>query len=996
MFIEEASAPAARPADSTMERRTQDADAREPLVEQVRLLHQYSLLTQLLALINSGILAYVQWSVMSRGVILAWLAGSVVVSLARLAQAHAFAKASPDVRTIRIWRNRFLLGAAASGILWGAAGLLLFPAQSLAHQVFTSFVIAGMIAGSVATLAPVLAAYILFAVPAMIPILLQFLVRGGEVYFSISVMTLLYGLAMLAVARHVNGMLRHSFNVSRRNSELVDVLTTAKAHGEALNMSLQDEVAERRQTEQALRDSEALLTEAQRMAHLGSWSYETQTHHVVWSEEMFRIYGAERSRTIPSCRELIARIHETDRQRMVELVQRAVDGGEASETEFRILTPGRETRWIHAMAQPQTDAQGRTYQLRGTVADITERKQQTMQLESERRVLEAIATGAPLPSVLELLCNLVEGQWSDARCAVHLLDPQNLLLLEAAAPNVPPIFRLATARRPVGADRGTCGSEAHRGETAIASDIAHDPDWEDCRVSALAAGLRACWSMPIRGQARPVLGVFSTYFSEARHPTARELEFLERVTNLAKIAIERHEAEQRIRQLAHFDELTGFPNRVMFDQSLDHAVQQARRAGSSLALLFVDIDRFKKINDTLGHAAGDRLLRLMADRLKQCLRASDLVARFGGDEFMVLLENLPDRQYAATVADKLLEVIAKPLALGDQELHMSASIGISTYPVDGNDAQTLQKNADIAMYRAKDQGRSGWHYYSSTTDTHTLERLTLESQLRRALEREELVLHYQPKQDIASGQITGMEALVRWNHPELGMIAPDRFIPLAEETGLIVALGEWVLRRACAQTRELQGMAGIAPLRVAVNLSARQFSDDRLIGVVSDALRESGLEARDVELEITESMVMYKPEHAAKVLARVKEMGVQVAMDDFGTGYSSLAYLKRFPIDSIKIDRSFIQGIPGDADDSTLTQAIVAMAHSLRLRTIAEGVETGQQLDFLRRHQCDEMQGYYFSRPLPFQQLVEKLRSYARTQPQTPRKTDLPPIIVWP
>ena len=367
MLIEEASAPA-RPADLTVERRTQDADAREPLVEQVRLLHQYSLLSQLLALINSGILAYVQWSVMSHGVVLAWLAGSIVVSVARLAQAQAFANASPDVRTIRIWRNRFLLGAAASGILWGAAGLLLFPAQSLAHQVFTSFVIAGMIAGSVATLAPVLAAYILFAVPAMIPILLQFLVRGGEVYFSISVMTLLYGLAMLAVARHVNAMLRHSFSVSRRNSELVDVLTNAKAHGEALNMSLQDEVAERRQTEQALRDSEALLTEAQRMAHLGSWSYETQTQQVVWSEEMFRIYGAERARTIPSCRELIARIHETDRQRLVGLVQRAIDQGEAYETEFRIITPGRELRWIHAMAQPQTDALGRTYELRGTVA----------------------------------------------------------------------------------------------------------------------------------------------------------------------------------------------------------------------------------------------------------------------------------------------------------------------------------------------------------------------------------------------------------------------------------------------------------------------------------------------------------------------------------------------------------------------------------------------------------------------------------------------------
>jgi diguanylate cyclase (GGDEF)-like protein len=971
------------------------AGSNEVLAQQVRLLHDNAPLSQLVALINSGILAFVQWSQVRHITVAVWLLCVGAVSLARLSQSYAFQRARPAACAIGRWRNSFLLGALASGVLWGVAGVLLFPEQSFPHQVFTSFVVAGMIAGSVATLSPVLPAFVLFALPAVAPIVVQFLLRGGEIYFSMSVMTMLYGLAMIAIAKHVNTTLRTSLSLSQRNSQLIAVLTESKARTDTLNRSLETEVAERRQKELALRQSEAMLAEAQNMARLGTWTYDPCTREAVWSAETFCIYGTDQRGTIPSCRELIARIHREDRARMQRLMLRAAEHGESYETEFRMLTPAQGVRWIHALCQPEPAADASAYKLRGTVLDITERKSQQLQLESERRVLEAIATGSPLPEVLDLLCRLVEEQSGWALCSVHLLDQDSGHLELAAAPSLPAELRDALARVPVDPQAGACGTAAWRVQQMIVSDLAADPQRQELQNTALSNGLRACWSMPIPGGSRPVLGTFAVYIRERRDPSPRELTLAGRIANIAKIAIERHEAEQRIRQLAHYDELTGLPNRVLFNQVLDHALSRALRTGDSVALLFVDVDRFKNINDTLGHDAGDTMLKEVASRLRQCLRNSDVVARFGGDEFIVMLEDLPHGEDAASVAAKVLEAIARPLALGQQELHVTASIGISSFPADGGDLYALQKHADIAMYRAKEQGRNSWRHYSPQADTHSLERLTLATQLRHALEREELVLHFQPKQDIVSGRVTGMEALVRWQHVDHGLVAPAQFIPLAEETGLIVPLGEWVLRKACENAAQLARLPSVGAIRVAVNLSARQFSDDRLIELVSLTLHEFDLEPSLLELEVTESLMMHNAEHAARVLARLKNMGVHVAMDDFGTGYSSLACLKRFPIDTIKIDRSFIQGLPADADDATLTKAIIAMAHSLRLRTVAEGVETREQLEFLSRHGCDEIQGYYFSQPLGIAALLDMLREH-RARPPVQAVARPPSIAVWP
>lgn len=452
---------------------------------------------------------------------------------------------------------------------------------------------------------------------------------------------------------------------------------------------------------------------------------------------------------------------------------------------------------------------------------------------------------------------------------------------------------------------------------------------------------------------------------------------------------ERKSAAERIRHLAHYDELTGLPNRVLFSQLLEQALSESKFSNKQVAVLFMDLDRFKLINDSLSHECGDIVLQQVAKRLTEALPRRDTVARFGGDEFVVLMRDCSIPTTAAETAQKLLTALAQPLLVEGQEYHLTASIGISAFPNDGHDAQTILKSADIAMYRAKDHGKNNYQFYSSQMNLYSFERLVLERFLRRALDQNEFQLYYQPKIDLVTGRITGMEALLRWIHPGMGMISPVKFIPLTEETGLIVPIGAWVLRTACAQNR-LWEQQGLPALRVAVNLSARQFAQDDLHATVVSALDETGLPPQLLELEITESLTMDNPEHAAASLRKLKALGISLAIDDFGTGYSSLSYLKRFPIDTVKIDRSFIKDIPNDEDDVAITQAVIAMAHSLRLKVIAEGVESEEHLTFLQQHLCDEAQGYLFGAPMPADEF-EKLMS--RHVNGTPVRAKLPE---WP
>lgn len=436
---------------------------------------------------------------------------------------------------------------------------------------------------------------------------------------------------------------------------------------------------------------------------------------------------------------------------------------------------------------------------------------------------------------------------------------------------------------------------------------------------------------------------------------------------------ERKRDEAMLQFLANHDQLTQLPNRNQFTQKLHEALARASRYEHRVALLFVDLDRFKNVNDTLGHESGDILLIAVAGRFRETLRGTDTLARLGGDEFTVVLEEVEGPSQAAASAQRLLNTLAQPFHVQGHELFIGASIGISIFPEDGGDATTLLRNADIAMYRSKDLGRNIFQFFSHEATATSLERLRLENSLRRAVERGEFVLHYQPIVDLERNQVVGMESLVRWNHPELGMVPPATFIPVAEETGLIVPIGDWVLKAACLQARALHDL-GYSDLRVAVNLSAKQFRRRDLAQTVADILATTRLPPTMLELEVTESSVMENAEVAVRTLHSLKEMGVHLSIDDFGTGYSSLSQLKRFPIDALKVDQSFVRDIPGDEDDAAIASAIIAMGHRMRLTLIAEGVETVEQLAFLRERDCHRGQGYLFSRPVPATEFIGLLR----------------------
>jgi diguanylate cyclase (GGDEF)-like protein len=438
-------------------------------------------------------------------------------------------------------------------------------------------------------------------------------------------------------------------------------------------------------------------------------------------------------------------------------------------------------------------------------------------------------------------------------------------------------------------------------------------------------------------------------------------------------AIQRKQAELKLRRMAHYDGLTGLANRDQFRKRLEHALTAAARHHGSVGLMMIDLDRFKTVNDGFGHQAGDQLLVTVAQRLRLALRKSDRLARLGGDEFTVILENLRSLEEAEGVAQRVIEAVSEPFVVENHEIYVTPSIGITIYPGDGDTAEILMKNADAAMYEVKGAGRNGYKFFTPSMHERSGELRRMESALRLAIEQDEFVLHYQPRVSLQTGRLQGVEALVRWQRPDTTLIPPSEFIPVAEETGLIISLGEWVMQKALAQVRQWLD-SGLPATRVAVNISAQQFRKADLASMIAGALKQAGLGGEYLEVEITESLLMEDTAASVTTLQRLKDLGVSIAIDDFGTGHSSLHYLKRFPIDTLKIDRSFIGNLPNDYDDSTITTAIIGLAHNLGLTVVAEGVETREQVSFLREKHCDEAQGFLFSAALSTTQLTAYLQ----------------------
>jgi diguanylate cyclase (GGDEF)-like protein/PAS domain S-box-containing protein len=643
---------------------------------------------------------------------------------------------------------------------------------------------------------------------------------------------------------------------------------------------------------------------------------------------------------------------------------------------FRRIDAQGEIRYISASGRPVFDGQ-RFTGYRGVAKDVTASMRAEQLLRLEHMVARCLAgadnASTALNAVIRSICETQS--WECGR--YFRRDYETGVFRFSEFWNIPssPIDRFITwsRERSYGPGVGLVGRVGESGEPLWVPNVSNDPRIAH-KMLADEHGMRGAFIFPVLSEGRTI-GVLAFNSREVREPDERLLQAIGVIGSQIGQFLQRKQAEERIQYLATHDGLTGLPNRTMFGQLVNVAIPAARRYQRKFAVLFIDLDRFKLVNDTLGHEAGDKLLQEIATRFTGCLRESDVVARLGGDEFVVLLQEVGDAEQAATVARKILSAAIKPVLIMAQECRVTASIGVCMYPEDAQDEQSLMKNADIAMYLAKEEGKNNFQFYSEKIKAQSLERLSLESSLRRALERKEFFLHYQAKLDFRTGGITGVEALLRWQHPDLGLVSPTQFIPVAEETGLIVPIGRWVLQTACAQNVAWQ-REGLPPLCTAVNLSARQFAHEGLLEDIAAALEQSGMRPALLELELTESMVMQNPLEASRMLAAIKKIGVRIAIDDFGLGYASLAQIKRFPIDTLKVDRSFIRDIAKNAEDRAVTEAVIAMGKTLSLTVVAEGVETQEQQTFLLDHACDAMQGYYFSRPVPHEEFASFLRQH--------------------
>jgi diguanylate cyclase (GGDEF)-like protein/PAS domain S-box-containing protein len=675
------------------------------------------------------------------------------------------------------------------------------------------------------------------------------------------------------------------------------------------------------------------LNEAQAARHVGSWDIDLQHDLVTWSAEAYRILQVDPAETAPSREAFLERIHPMDRER-VEAVRAAARVEKGSfNVEYRLQRPDGSERLLLEIGKVSCDQDGRPIRCVGTICDVTE----------ERRADEALRqAGAVFAATNE---------------GIFITDSQSRVI------RVNPAFSRIT---------GFAFEDVHGQNPRIWSSGRQDREFYQSMWTTIAATGQwegEMWNRRKSGDIYPCWQNISAVHDEHG-------EVSHYVSIFTDITVAK-DAEAQLQQLAHHDMLTGLANRVLFGANLDSSLERARRHGNRVGLMLLDLDRFKLINDTLGHAAGDELLQEIARRLKACVRAEDTVARLGGDEFAVIMGGLTKPEDTIPLATKIIEAVAKPIQLDGKEIYTSTSIGIGLYPNDAESATDLLRAADAAMYRAKAQGRGTYDFYTNELSEMAAEHLSLERDLRGAIAKGELTLVYQPQLDVANGRIVGVEALLRWRHPERGLLLPDAFVRIAEDSGMIHPIGDWVLTAALEQARAWTNM-GLPLQRIAVNVSGRQILHDHIDQTLAKLLRSEDGKSEGVrlELEVTENVLLaYEP--SAKVLTRMRDCGAMIAIDDFGTGYSSLSRLYHLPIDTLKIDRSFVQGLPDSAISRAISSAIIAMGHGLGLEVIAEGVETEAQLDFLRELGCDEVQGFFISAPLEVREMEALLRSDA-------------------
>ena len=681
------------------------------------------------------------------------------------------------------------------------------------------------------------------------------------------------------------------------------------------------DIRERKEAQNILSRNQDVMKKAQLIAHFGSWEWDIQTNALAWSDEVYRIFGLHPQQFKASYEALIERIHPDDKEDLVNAINATVVNDLPYDMEHRIVQPNGTVRFVHERGEVFRNNQGEAIHMVGTVRDISKEKEAENELRLADNVFshssEAILVTNTESKILRIneAFTSITGYSKEEAVGKNPRD-----LLSSGYHNKAFYQAFWHKLNSTGDWEGEIMDRRKNGETFPAYH----------RISAVKNDL---------GEIIQYISIFSDITEEKR-------------------------ASEHIQNLAQFDQLTRLPNRMLFNDRLEHAITRAKRAKKIVGLLFIDLDRFKTVNDTLGHHIGDLLLHEVSQRLLGTVRAQDTVARLGGDEFTIILEEMALAEDAANVADKVLSALQVKLIIDSNEIFIGGSIGISVYPADGENLETLVKSADMAMYQAKQLGRNRYQFYTNELALLAEKRFHMESRLRQAIDNDELEVYYQPQIDISDGTLVGAEALVRWNDPEKGLVSPADFIPFAEETGLIGPLGDWVLKTACRQAKAWQD-EGFAALRMTVNVAAYQIVQGSIVESTRSILEETGLAPEHLELEITEGFVMGHLNEGVSILNELKQFGLSLAIDDFGTGYSSLSYLKRLPIDRLKIDRSFVMDIPHDKDDEAIVFIIIVMAKNLGLTVIAEGVENEDQIHFLIDQSCFEVQGFYFSKPIP-------------------------------
>ncbi len=721
-------------------------------------------------------------------------------------------------------------------------------------------------------------------------------------------------------------------------------------------------VTPRRESEERLQKSEERFSLAMRGANDGLWDWNLETNEVYYSPRWKSMLGYEKDELTDDLSTWQSLVHPDDKEIVLKMVQDCLTGTvDSFDVEMRMQHKSGHEVFVRSRAfLVQRDSDRKATRLVGTHVDITARKKAEDFDDKNAEILEMIATGKPASEIYPEIALMYEGRHPGMRCS--MLELQEGRLMHGGAPSLPKEYCEAVHGLKNGPNVGSCGTSTYTGKRVLVENIETDPKWAKIKHVALPHGMRCCWSEPIKSSLGLVLGAFGMYYNHPALPNEEESIDLKSAARLAGIVMERDHAQKRIRELAYIDDLTGIANRANFYQKLEASIKHSDQTQSRLSLLYVDLDNFKTVNDSLGHDTGDLLLQEIASRLKKVARKTDFVARLSGDEFCILLNDVEDNSVAEKLAQRCLDIISNPVELSARKFTPACSIGVAHYPDDGRDLSSLIKAADTSLYAAKECGKNQYTFYRPELTQKAEYRFRVEQSLREAIERKHLSLVYQPQIQVLTGNILGVEALSRWNHPLLGPVSPTEFIATAERIGMIKPLTEWVLKTACNQAVAWK-KAGLPAIRMAVNISPIHFLDQDFVALIERILDETGMVPSELELEVTESVVQTDQQNLS-VFRDLKDLGVLLAIDDFGTGYSSFASLKHLAVDCLKIDKYFIDDMLIDKKSEILVGSMIEMCRNLEHEVIVEGVETVEQYQVLQRLGCEAVQGFLFSKPV--------------------------------